>query len=393
MSVRPVLLKDIRRDAVNSHQTQVGTGSYNRWTPLVSRDRIVSHGKRPLSGSDDDASNTKNPRLDRNIVFEQVRGQEPVLKELKTLIAVMDDKPDKPEGHAEIWRAFGMMAKIQEGLMSAIVDIGATEHARTGHTGAGSGSGAAAGGGSGPGQKATGGGIQKKGPPPTASPADNEQKKMKQVLKDAEKKLVVFNLNLGKAPVMNRDTLAKNVALDLDTRVKNGKHDFHLGDAVEVIDDLLSCSKLDFMGTSTRKYYNTRNPNDPLNEKMYTMPVKMEFKDRDVRTQAEISLRKICHVNCAVPYPKSVRNVLDTLITEGKKKYPNSFIRTRVNIDDLTAEAFASVDKKWVDTGLKLSIMDRATGTGAGAGDVFVEPVPATASQSTMDCGESQQIS
>jgi hypothetical protein len=193
---------------------------------------------------------------------------------------------------------------------------------------------------------------------------------------------------------MNRDTLARNMAIDLSERVKGGKHDFHVGDAETVVDDILSCSTLDFMGASTRKFYNTRNPNDEHNEKMFTMLVKMEFQDRDVRFQAELNLRKICKVNCSVPYPKNVWSIIDALIQEGKKMLPNSFIRTKVNIDSLTVEAFASVDKKWIDLGLKRDIMRVV---GAETEDVFINEVPQSQpiaeSQTSMDVVDSQNLS
>jgi hypothetical protein len=187
---------------------------------------------------------------------------------------------------------------------------------------------------------------------------------------------------------MNKDTLAKNVALDLGRRVKDGKHDFHIGDAEDVIDDVLSCSRLDFMGTSTRKFFNTKNTADPKNNTFYTMPVKMDFADREIRFQSELSLRKICKVNCSVPYPKTVRTLMDSLIQEGKKMYPDSFIRTKVDADDLFVEAFASVNKKWVNLGLRKEIFPSVTGSGS-------EELTASDSQSqnVMECVESQTIS
>jgi hypothetical protein len=230
--------------------------------------------------------------------------------------------------------------------------------------------------------------TQKKRAPPEAT----AESKMRQSLRDAEKKLVLFNMNLGKAPVMNRDTLARNVTLELGNKVREGKHDFHIGDAEEVIDDILSCSRLEFMGTSTKKFFNNKKIDDVRNNTMYTMPVRMEFKDRDVRFQSELSLRKICKINCAVPYPKNVRSIIDELIREGKKIRPNSFIRTRVNIDDLTIEAHASVDKKWVDLGLVRNIM-------TGVHDLVPlsnsQPQSQTGTDAGMEleCGESQSLS
>jgi hypothetical protein len=116
------------------------------------------------------------------------------------------------------------------------------------------------------------------------------------------------------------------------------------------------------LGTSTKQFYNKKNPEDARNKVMHTVPVRLEFKDRETRLQAEISLRKICKVNCAVPYPKIIRDQLGSLLTEGKKKQPDCFIRTRVNAEQLTIDAFASVNKKWIDLDLckKISVSRNA---------------------------------
>jgi hypothetical protein len=82
----------------------------------------------------------------------------------------------------------------------------------------------------------------------------------------------------------------------------------------------------------------------------------MEFKDKYTRINAERSLRKICKVSCAVPYPKKLRDILDNLVKEGKKVLPNSFIRTRVNVDNLTIEVHGKTDKGWQDLNLKCDI-------------------------------------
>jgi hypothetical protein len=99
-------------------------------------------------------------------------------------------------------------------------------------------------------------------------------------------------------------------------------------------------------------------------------------------------------VNCSVPYPKNVRTIIDELIKEGKRIRLNSFIRTRVNIDKLTVEAHASVDKKWVDLGLTKNIMP------GPADEVFVpdsQPQSQTGtdngSDMDLECGASQNVS
>jgi hypothetical protein len=71
--------------------------------------------------------------------------------------------------------------------------------------------------------------------------------------------------------------------------------------------------------------------------------------------------------------------MLDNLITEGKVKYPNSFIRTQVNVDQLTVEAHAKSGEGWIDLGLKrvipLNILDISTEVNSSA----VVPISASA--------------
>jgi hypothetical protein len=179
---------------------------------------------------------------------------------------------------------------------------------------------------------------------------------VKNVLKDAEKKTVIFNLDLGTSKMMNKDSISRKVTTTLGNIVKKGEHDYHIGDAEDEIDDILSCSKLEFLGNATKKYFNNKNVNDPKNDTMYTIPVRMDFKDKESRINAEISLRKICKVNCAVPYPKKLRLMLTEVVNEGRKLAPNSFIRTRVNSDLLIIEALAKGEKGWKDLGIKRDI-------------------------------------
>jgi hypothetical protein len=51
-----------------------------------------------------------------------------------------------------------------------------------------------------------------------------------------------------------------------------------------------------------------------------------------------------------------LRDILDNLVKEGKKVLPNSFIRTRVNVENLTIEVHGKTDKGWQDLNLKCDI-------------------------------------
>ena len=82
----------------------------------------------------------------------------------------------------------------------------------------------------------------------------------------------------------------------------------------------------------------------------------MDFKDKETRIQAEISLRKICKVSCSTPYPKNLRSILDGLVKEGKRIALDHFIHTRVNVDKLTINVHAKDDSNWQDLGLSQQI-------------------------------------
>jgi hypothetical protein len=193
------------------------------------------------------------------------------------------------------------------------------------------------------------------------------ERKVKQAIREAEKKTLLFNIDMGNVPTMNKDTLSRKVTIALGNKASSGTHDYDIKDAEEALDDILSCTKLEFLGTKSKLYFNKKNPKDEKNNTFCTMPVRFEFKDKDVMIEAEKTLRKICGVSCAVPYPKKLRDILDKMITEGKKKYPKCFIRTKVNVETLTVEAHAKTTDGWVDLGLHsnipLNILDSVTTT------------------------------
>jgi hypothetical protein len=194
MSVKPVLLKDLRRDAIRNHQQNRGNGSYNSFSPLVARERANSVAKRQLDCDDSDteieSENRKKSKVDRSAVFDQLKGQDVMLVELKDLIKAngSSEDPENTDPPNPIWKALGLMAKLHEGLLSAVIDWGGSNTTQTGGGSAevqkrGSGSGAA--------KKLTyaaqaaAPAPEKIAPPPT--PEETADKKLKQTLREAEK--------------------------------------------------------------------------------------------------------------------------------------------------------------------------------------------------------------
>jgi hypothetical protein len=133
MSVRTVLLSEIRKSAVEKHQLSTGNGNYNRWSPLVQRDRSVSVGKRRLSDSTENGpgNQAKTPRFDSTAVLEQLKGQEKHLIVIKDTLGTLDY--DKVIGQVlpqpvkdvitGLGKAVSMLLKSQENLTSVLVDV------------------------------------------------------------------------------------------------------------------------------------------------------------------------------------------------------------------------------------------------------------------------------
>jgi hypothetical protein len=353
MSVKPVLLSEIRKTAVQQHQQLVGRGEYNRFSPLEPRARAFSFGKRKLDNSDSGPHTVnKNPRFDPSVVLDQLKDQGIVFKEVKSNIEKAEKSLEKDPNISpqvlEAMKFFGsaltLLADSQEKITSTVIDgFNAKQGNAAQH------------------QNAPQGKPAKT--PVVLSQADIEAaaeaaatKKVKTAIRDAEKKSLIFNLDLGKVPTMNKETLSRKVTMALNSKVQAGEHDYDIKDAEEVLDDILSCSKIEFLGGSTKAFFNKRNVNDVRNNTFCTIPVRMDFKDRESRINAETNLRKICKVSCAVPYPKKLRDILDNLVTQGKKLSPGNFIRTRVNVDTLSIDVHAKTKEGWKDLHLKTCI-------------------------------------
>jgi hypothetical protein len=349
--------------AMDSHRDNIGKGSYNRFQALDPRARTFSTGKRrlPADSSPVEAS-SKSPRLDSNALFDQMRAHEEKLKSAKAILddtaKICDDAFQSAHGGigkcvGQLITVVGLLLSHQEGLSSSVIDSckvfenknSAPQTGTQGHN---------------PGNSNTG----KK----TPSPDEIKAKRVKQAIHKAEKTSVLYELNLGPVPIINKETLTRKVTLALHEnagrceQVSGGS--LSPADAEEMIDDMLTCASLDFLGNGSSKFRNEKDPSDPRIGKMCTLPVKLIFKGKDERMRAEQTLRKVCNTRCSTPYPKKLRSMIRDMIEEGKGKQPGHFVRVRVHPENLKMDAFASIDGKWVDLKLErdipLDILDNA---------------------------------
>jgi hypothetical protein len=192
MSVKPTLLKEIRKDAVQRHKESTGHGSYNRFELLSPRGRTFSTGKRQLDQGDStngSGNASKNPKLDSNAIFAQLEGQEGVISELETLLADMDkvgkDLPQDPRID-NLCKIVKLLAKSHKNITSICVDASKAGNAPA------------------PRAVIT---VRRpsvttiRPPPPIISEEEVMTKKVKQALRDAEKKRSSSTPTLGRPPL------------------------------------------------------------------------------------------------------------------------------------------------------------------------------------------------
>ena len=360
-------MSDLRRIAISSpaakHRSSTGNGFYNRFGLLDHRTRLPSTGKRQLSPESSNGNLFKFPKLDANQVFSQLQGQDVHIETAKkaldaanTVICATFKPDDGGIGSilTNLATAIDSLLKGNDILKSSVVDLCKVP--------------------AGPATpkpafdfNITGPSTQppKKVAPskPTPTPEDTLAARVKRTLREAERRTVILDLDLGPAPTINKESISRKVTIALHEKVKTGNHDWAMDDAAEMVDDALSCSQLEFLGSGTRKFHNPRNKDDPRNGKMCTVPVRMEFKNKETKLQAESTLRSVCKLNCSTPYPKRLRTLINEMIQQGKSSHPASFIRIKVDIDNLLLSAHARQGDNWIhlklDTVIPLDILDR----------------------------------
>jgi hypothetical protein len=176
---------------------------------------------------------------------------------------------------------------------------------------------------------------------------DPKVKKFKDAIREAEKSTLIFNLNLGKVPVINQDTLSTRVTVALTEMAaaeENRQGRIPSDDTVNMIDDVLSVAKgMKFYGKATKSFKSSK---DVRSGSFCTIPVRYDFNDIDTRIFAENTLKEKCKVQCATPYPTVVRECIKQLIDNTKKSFPDNFVRVTVDTHNMCFKVFR---RKMVD--------------------------------------------
>jgi hypothetical protein len=190
-------------------------------------------------------------------------------------------------------------------------------------------------------------------PPPTAvKPVQPGRKELIEALKKSELESVIFGANLGPKPVSNRTILNNCFSADLDrkTRERATKDNADMTESLRLVEDALSCvEQIEFLGGRSKPYVNARKSDDPLNNTFTTMPVKVNFEDKQARINFELTLRDHTNMRAVQSYPQSVRSEMSVFRKAVMERYPDMVIMTRPDISSLELHAFKKKDgeRKW----------------------------------------------
>lgn len=344
MATKPTTLASILGPKPD-HLRETGRDTFvsNRFASLRDRSRSLSVGQAVKRRSEDPGEpDGKVPRYDRNAKFAQMTKVEGMVKQGKEkVVKIKSDlgKADVSQEVRELLSAMtdfmGLIVDTVEDLASAIVDHTPTNGQRLEQAGR---------------QEETGKvkNTEQQGGNTSQDPSDQKKRKFIQAVKEAEKSVLVFNLDMGKVPIMNKTTLSANVTKDIT--LKAAKIDGNANgrpkeDTVVILEDTLSMMKgMEFFGKVTKP-----NKAKSVEEsgKFHTMPVNMIFKERDSRNRAEQVLRKHCGLQCTVPYPQRLRLMMKKVMEEQKETHKDSFIQVRVDTESMALKVSKRTNNTW----------------------------------------------
>ena len=361
MSVKPVSVAASLGGADTLRDQGKKPANFNRFLSLRDRSRSASGGrsvspavKRRADG-DPDLVRGKSPRLDGNVVFIAMEAVEKKIQKGRQGMTTMKDFLSKADNNvdAAMSEFLGGLVDALDGVFDTLVDISSAivDNAATKSPGKEKG-------------KTSARMVQQHpvGAAPAASeaattppPEDEGKKKFVSAVREAEKSVLVFNLDLGKVPIMNTGTIAKKVTESITAKAAAAEGSDNVRpseDTIMILEDTLSVMKgMEFFGKVTKVYNNTKNNGDELNGKFCTLPVKMVFKDKDSKARAEAVLRKTCKLQCTTPYPPLLRKLIKETIDSYRGKFPDSFIQVKVDAEGgkLLLSRRSKEDNKWTN--------------------------------------------
>jgi hypothetical protein len=179
--------------------------------------------------------------------------------------------------------------------------------------------------------------LREKSQTQVTPPAVNPQvTKFIDTVKEAEKSTLIFNLNMGTVPLMNRDTMSTKATMaltEMAAKVENAKGKIPSADTRTALDDVLSVATgMQFYGRKTKSF---SRKNDPDSGAYCTIPIRYDFENKEDRIEAETVLRDKCKIQCSTPYPTILRAAIKQVLDRVKKDNPNHYVRVAVDTGNM----------------------------------------------------------
>jgi hypothetical protein len=280
------------------------------------------------------------------------------LKEIKTLLVtataageeirpLLDANDTDPK-----FKALGSLSIALLDVVAAIVENGLVPLSGSAN-GCGSDSGSAA-------RSGGSGSRYNAAPPPPPKSHSPGLKELRECLEKADRESVMFDADLGKHSMGNRQGL--NAALSDGIRNLAVKNANNAGkdptEAVRAMNDALGCvNDIDFIGIRSEPIKVRENSNQPVTD-CCTMPVKLRFEDRNSRLHFERTVKSVCGLRATMSLPKPIREEQAVFLRAIKERYPGRIVTARPDIATLRLVAFHKLhgEGKWQKCAESVSI-------------------------------------
>jgi hypothetical protein len=175
---------------------------------------------------------------------------------------------------------------------------------------------------------------------------------LKAALVAAEKTAVIFDADLGASPVANRTALNNALAAGLKAATIKVADETggDVAECIRVVNDALSCAdNVEFLGQNTARKIDKRDPSKPITLPFCTMPVRLDFPDRNTRIHFERTVRKHCNLRATVSLPAPIRKYQGLYLQAMRERHRGKAVMVRTDAASLSLIAFTKEegDRVW----------------------------------------------
>jgi hypothetical protein len=167
-------------------------------------------------------------------------------------------------------------------------------------------------------------------------------------VKDAEKSILIHNLNLGQSPTLNPATISSKITAALLLCVAQ-VDPLALGQVTagvkDTIDDIMGLVKgMTMFGSGTRPNRNPLAPED--NGKFYTVPVKLTFASKQIAIRVTEVLKGKYKLPITTPYHKSLRACFTHVQKSVRSLNPGHQVRVNLDVKNRSLKASVRIGDK-----------------------------------------------